>query len=650
MVSSRGGLGRIAAMAIGLAVVVLLAVAAEARGDLYRVAQCGWGVGAELDPTYPPTEGTAFSLDTASCVPPPGVVPAGMKLEAAIAPAGAFGRARARWVAPAGTSFRAAHLTWAGERQWGNWVVLGFDIGEDFKLGAMNSVSATPAALDLPVEGAAWAFEAWLSCAFTLPLTYVCDRSLPSTVRLSRLIFTLEDGRAPEVRLGGPAASAGWQRGTVTLELGATDAGAGIGAAEATVDGAGIARFESTCAVAAIEGAWDGTKLQPCPTMVSRAVDVDTTRLADGPHALVGCATDFSGARGCGAATEIEVDNSPPAISFSEADEGEVAATVGDRASGPAAGTISVRRADADAWTDLATAFSAAGHGDATLTARLPDLSAGVYFFRATATDVAGNSGSAQLRVAGSAAAVRHQAADGHGEKGASSSGGPARRRRPTHLEARLVANGRADGPRTAGSGLTVDYGTPVAVRGRLTDARGRGIVRRRVAIVVRPAAGIGTPARHRVRTDPGGRFALRLPPGTSRRIVVAFHGGGGLSPARPRPLALRVRAGITLAAVPTELDTGDSVHLRGRVHLGPAHVSGRGKLVAIQYLERATKRWRPALVVRTDAEGRFDTSYRFRYVTGVARIRLRATAPAEGGWPFARGSSAPVTVTVHGL
>jgi hypothetical protein len=96
-------------------------------------------------------------------------------------------------------------------------------------------------------------------------------------------------------------------------------------------------------------------------------------------------------------------------------------------------------------------------------------------------------------------------------------------------------------------------------------------------------------------------------------------------------------------------LRTGESVRLRGRVRLGPAHLSRRGKLIAIQYLERATKRWRPALVVRTDAKGRFDTSYRFRYLTEDARIRLRATAPAEGGWPFARGSSPPVTVTVRG-
>ena len=59
--------------------------------------------------------------------------------------------------------------------------------------------------------------------------------------------------------------------------------------------------------------------------------------------------------------------------------------------------------------------------------------------------------------------------------------------------------------------------------------------------------------------------------------------------------------------------------------------------------------RWRPALVVRTGASGRFHAGYRFRYVSGAARIRLPATALPEADWPYASGSSAPVTVTVHG-
>lgn len=639
MTGTRGGLGRIAAMALGLAVMLLLALAGEARGGVYRVVQCGWGVGAELDPTYPATEGSAVALNSTACVPPPGLGTPGMRLEAGVAPDGAFGLARARWVAPAGTSFRGAHLTWAVDAQWGNWQALGFDVGDQFRMLAMNTKSLGPAAVDLAVDGQAWAFEAWQRCIYTGP-TIPCTRSVASTMRLSDVILALEDQRPPQAQLGGSLTAAGWRRGTATLELGATDVGAGVAGEAASIDGAAVLTDAPSCSTQVVEGELRGVRLAPCPATAARSVDVDTTRLADGSHLLRGCATDFSGGQGCAEAA-LAIDNSPPSISFVAAADGEVAAAVGDRYSGPAAGTISVRRADADAWTDLPTTFDAEGDGAATLTARLPDLSAGIYRFRAAAVDEAGNSGMAQLRVAGDAAALRHQAANGHGEKGADATGrSPAARRRPTHLAVRLVTSGGG------GSGSTVDYGAVAEVRGRLTDSRRAGVAGRPVAIVVRAAAGIGGPQRHRVLTDSGGRFALRLPPGTSRRVTVAFRGGGGFAPAR-RSLVIRVRAGVTLKAEPTELRTGDSVRLRGRVRLGPARVSGRGKLVAIQYLERATGRWRPALVVRTDAAGRFDTSYRFRYVTGVARIRLRATAPAEGGWPFARGSSAPVTVTV---
>jgi hypothetical protein len=170
------------------------------------------------------------------------------------------------------------------------------------------------------------------------------------------------------------------------------------------------------------------------------------------------------------------------------------------------------------------------------------------------------------------------------------------------------------------------------------------------VAVVARAAGGVGgEPERRRVVTDRGGRFALALPPGTSRRVVVSFHGGGGFAPARDRPLALRVRAAVSLAAAPSRLRTGETVTLSGRVRPGAARIPARGKLVTIQYLERASGRWRPALVVRTGARGRFHARYRFRYVTGAARIRLRATALPEAGWPYAAGSSSPVTVEVHG-
>ncbi|HEV2790558.1 MAG TPA: hypothetical protein VGV69_04590, partial [Solirubrobacterales bacterium] len=122
-----------------------------------------------------------------------------------------------------------------------------------------------------------------------------------------------------------------------------------------------------------------------------------------------------------------------------------------------------------------------------------------------------------------------------------------------------------------------------------------------------------------------------------------------GLEPARRPALELRVRSGLTLRAVPRGLRTGEAVRLSGRVSSRAAPLPRRGKLVAIQYLEEATRRWRPVLVTRTDHDGRYRARYRFRYVTGRATIRLRATALAEERWPYAPGSSRPVTVEVSG-
>jgi hypothetical protein len=662
------GVGRLAAMALALVAAAFLLLAGQARAGTYRVAQCGWGLGVELDPTLPAVTGTAFSLDASPCPVPSGAGPAGLKFEGAVAPDGAVGLARARWIAPTGTRFAGVHLVWWGSALPGNWLGLGVDVGVEYRLLDSVFTSVAPEVFDRPIEGQAWAFEAFLQCLLAGPQVG-CTRSTPSTMSVGGITFLLEDTQAPGARLGGALVAPGWHRGTVPLELAASDVGAGVAGETATIDGANVLTDAPACATQLIENETRGTKMQPCPSTASRSVEVDTTGLADGAHTVGGCAIDFAGDQGCAAEARIEVDNSPPTVVLHGATEGEVSATVSDRYSGVDSGTISVRRADAEGWTDLQTDVERDGSGAATLTARLPDLAAGTYFLRVVAIDVAGNVATTQQRVPGGATEA-HGGATGPGGKAsrpggngpggtgkASSSGTDGRSSasgQATHLSVRLVARGGGERgtPKGAGapSGLTVDYGTAVEVRGRLTDAQRRGVDGRPVTVVVRGAAGIGgAPERRRVLTDHDGRFGLRLPAGTSRRVAVAFHGGGGLAPSPRRSLALRVRAAVSLAAEPTELDTGESVRLHGRVLLGPARVSRRGKIVAIQYLERATGRWRPALVVRTDAEGRFDTKYRFRYVTGLAEIRLRATAPAEGGWPFARGSSAPVTVEVHG-
>jgi hypothetical protein len=151
------------------------------------------------------------------------------------------------------------------------------------------------------------------------------------------------------------------------------------------------------------------------------------------------------------------------------------------------------------------------------------------------------------------------------------------------------------------------------------------------------------------VRTGEHGGFRLDLPAGPSRRITVAFRGDDRLDRARRAPLSLRVRSGVVFHAAPGSLRTGQTIHFWGRVRAEGAPLPRRGKLVAIQYLEAATDGWRPVLVTRTDHSGRFRARYRFRYISGAARIRLRAVALSEERWPYVPGASRPLGVRVSG-
>lgn len=342
----------------------------------------------------------------------------------------------------------------------------------------------------------------------------------------------------------------------------------------------------------------------------------------------------------------LRFDDVPPAVAFAAGAEAEISdqlrAAVADAHSGPATGgSISYRRLGVDAWTELPTKTQPdAEPGKASLLARTPDLSPGTYVFRAEAVDEAGNMASTTLRADGTQMAIRKA--------------GPAlpavapRQPLPPRGKARLFA--RLRGGHGRGDALTVPFGAPALLSGRLTRADGAGVGGREIRIVSRSSRGALVPvARTGVITGDQGGFELRLAPGPSRRVAVVFPGDAGLRPATRPSLELRVRSGISLRAAPSALRTGQAVRLSGRVRGRGAPIPRRGKLVAVEYLEAATGRWRPVLVTRSDHHGRFRAHYRFRYVEGVASIRLRATALAEERWPYAPGSSRPVTVRVRG-
>lgn len=345
------------------------------------------------------------------------------------------------------------------------------------------------------------------------------------------------------------------------------------------------------------------------------------------------------------ASLPLRFDDVPPGVAFEPVAAGDAAATqiraeVNDAHSGPAGGQIAYRRLDSQQWTELPAKFQRDSPEKAELLARLPsDLGPGTYVFRVDAADAAGNTSSSTRRSDGTEMTVRKVA----GEPVAA-----VKRAEPARGKARIYASlrwrGRSD------TELTVPFRTAATLSGRLVDGDGAGLAGRTLRITARPSRGaLGRPLVDSLQTGSHGGFQLRLPVGTSRRITVAFAGDSHLDAAERSPLTLRVRSGVELKVSPSRLQTGEVAHFSGSVRSLGAPLPRRGKLVSIQYFESAARRWRPVLVTRADHAGRFHASYRFRYISGSARIRVRAAVLPEERWPYAPGTSRPLVLRVTG-
>lgn len=340
----------------------------------------------------------------------------------------------------------------------------------------------------------------------------------------------------------------------------------------------------------------------------------------------------------------LRFDDLPPALAF-DADPGQgfpdaVRAGVTDAHSGPAGGAIFYRRLGTDRWIELPTKFEPGGEpGTARLIGYLPnDLAPGTYVFRADAVDGAGNRASTARRADGTEMALRKVPPP------------PPAARPPAPPPAKTRVFARLRWRKRQGQQVTIPFGATATLSGRLVNAEGAGLAGRRLRVVSRPSR--GALARRRVEvvvTGSHGGFRLPMPKGPSRRITVAYGGEPGLDLARRPALALRVRGAAVLHASPGQLQTGELVRLWGRVRTRGAPVPRRGKVIAVQYYESVARRWRPVLVTRTNHSGHFQARYRFRYISGRARIKLRAVALAEERWPYVPGASRPVLVRVTG-
>jgi hypothetical protein len=756
MSGARGGIGRIVAMGVGLALALLLLVAKEATAGKYAVAQCGWYIGA--DANWADTTGGAKFRQDGWCVPPAGQDPFdGVHLKSFTrdgqSTVSGTRYARWRWEAPAGTGIAQVRGTWwhalhdgmeqrIGVGTWGG----GFDV-----FASAAETDTTPREFVAGFNPAQPALEDRLLCARVE--SKWCNLDAGSWSAIRALTITVQDDQPPSAGIGGEITAGGWRRGAQGVAFSGSDVGAGVSFGETSVDGARVNLTEYGCAKAMIGGEWRATQMRPCNLAVSGGAAIDTTRFSDGPHSIHHCVTDFAGNGGCtpdqtfyvdnnapahprnlalaegeswrrtndfdlawanpdqGAASAIggaywrvegpgydtgfkfaaghdlsalrdlfvpraglywlsvylrdeagnaasasavsvplRFDDVPPGVAFDTASDGEVVPTqieaeVADADSGPANGDISYRRLDGQEWTELPAKLQPGEGGGAHLSARLPGgLGPGTYVFRADAIDGAGNAASTTRRADGSQMAVRIVAGGPVATVKRAEPAAAEATRAKVRIFARLAWRGRR------GTELTVPFRAGAMLSGRLLNADGAGLGDRTVRIVSRPSRGaLGRARVEPVGTGPHGGFRLRLPAGTSRRIAVLFGGEARLTPASRSPLTLRVRGGVEFRASPRALRTGEAMSLWGRVRTLGAPLPRRGKLVAIQYYETASKRWRPILVTRTDHSGHFRTRYRFRYITGAASVRLRAVALAEDRWPYAPGASPPLIVRVSG-
>lgn len=761
MSGTRGGLGRILAMGVALALALLLLAAREATAGKYSVAQCGWHLDADAD--WADTTGGAKFRQDAWCATPAGADPfdgAHMKSFTKGGSTVSGTRfARWRWVAPPGTGITRVSGTWwhtlhdgmeqrIGVGTWSG----GFDPfasagGTDVTLRDFNAGFSTPQP----------ALEDRLLCARAESKWCSIEPDSWSAVRA--LTITIQDDGGPGAWIGGDLTAGGWRRGVQGFAFSGSDGGAGVRFGETLLDGNRVALTEYSCAKVSVSGEWRGTRMQPCPTSASAGAAIDTTRFSDGGHSLRHCVTDFAGNVGCTGEVSVGIDNNPPAhprslalaggeswrrvdnfdFSWQNPDQGPaspiggaywritgpsgydtgvqfaaghdlttladrtlprsgiyalqmwlrdeagnansasaiettmrlddvlpgvafepvadqtgselpatVSASVSDEHSGPARGTIEYKRLNAETWIELPTQLKAGDQaGKADLIAQMPNnLEPGTYVFRAEAVDGAGNANSTTRRADGTQMALRKTPPPVGPSRPAAGSGEPSRSAMgaKTRLFAKLRWRQRH------GSQVTVPFGAGAELSGRLLNADGAGLAGRQLRIVSRPSHGALSPRRvDRVETGSHGGFRLALPAGPSRRITVVYPGDSGLDAARRPALALRVRGAAILNAAPRALRTGQTVRLWGRVRARGAPLPRRGKLVAIQYYENEARLWRPVLVTRSDHSGRFRAGYRFRYIAGTARIRLRAVALAEERWPYAPGASRPVTVRVSG-
>jgi hypothetical protein len=370
----------------------------------------------------------------------------------------------------------------------------------------------------------------------------------------------------------------------------------------------------------------------------------------DGHHTLTFRAFDAAGNGSVEKEAVFKIDGTAPVGAFralDPADPRQLTVDVADATSGIGNGRIEYRREGESRFEKLATA-----RDEGVLTARMDDqgLPAGRYELRAVVTDVAGNEAAIDSWADGNGATLGLPL---RSEARMTVSGNlPRGKRCPTNTRGRRgkARKRRAAAPRRCGGkaastpSLALGYGKRGASNGRLTTGQGAPIVDAPVVVEGRPGSGGEVVGLGTTRTDARGEFRFEIPAGPSRTVRYRYDGTNTIRPAAAQ-LVTRVEAAARLKVSRNRLRNGQAVRFSGRLLGSP--IPSAGKLVALQ--AKVGRRWRTFATPRANAKGVFKHRYRFTATTGLRRYSFRAVVSRESAYPYERGVSRKLTVTVRG-
>ena len=206
--------------------------------------------------------------------------------------------------------------------------------------------------------------------------------------------------------------------------------------------------------------------------------------------------------------------------------------------------------------------------------------------------------------------------------------------------QAKLIAQWKG----TAKVTRTSRYGQADRITGHLTTTAGQPISGASLDVFQTPAyQGAKATSLPSVRTGSTGSWTLTLPRGvcsSTLRFAYRSHVDDTV-PVATTALTLRVHAGIGLRIAPRVTSVGHTIHFTGVLHGLP--IPEEGKQLVLEARSGAGE-WIQFNTIRTDAEGRYRASYRFKF-PGPVTYQFRVLSRFESGFPFLDGASTVIDV-----